>query len=89
MGLADDSLCQLERVLNERKEELDISRTMEIEKSLNDLRNHLREQNVEDVNAHRYTYSLGSVYCDVVNECERLGDYVVNTVEARLGKEEK
>ena len=89
MGLADDSLCQLERVLNERKEELDISRTMEIEKSLNDLRNHLREQNVEDVNAHRYTYSVGSVYCDVVNECERLGDYVVNTVEARLGKEEK
>lgn len=89
MGLADDSLCQLEKVLNERKEELDISRTMEIEKSLNDLRNHLREQNVEDVNAHRYTYSVGSVYCDVVNECERLGDYVVNTVEARLGKEEK
>jgi hypothetical protein len=23
---------------------------------------------------------------DIVNECEKLGDYVVNVVEARMGK---
>ena len=88
LELTDKSLCQLDVVLSERRELLDVKPTMEIEEAINDLRDKLREQNVEDVNEHRYTYSVGTIYCDVINECERLGDYVVNTVEARLGKEE-
>ena len=88
LELTDKSLCQLDVVLSERRELLDVKLTMEIEEAINDLRDKLREQNVEDVNEHRYTYSVGTIYSDVINECERLGDYVVNTVEARLGKEE-
>jgi len=38
------------------------------------------------LNEHRYSYTLGSMYTDIINECERLGDYVVNVVEARIGK---
>jgi phosphate:Na+ symporter len=37
------------------------------------------------VNDHTYTYIIGTIYNDFINECEKLGDYVVNVVEARLG----
>ena len=37
------------------------------------------------MNNHLYTYAIGTMYMDIVGECERLGDYVVNVVEARMG----
>ena len=38
-----------------------------------------------DVNNHLYTYAIGTMYMDIIQECEKLGDYVVNVVEARMG----
>ena len=32
-----------------------------------------------------YTYAIGTIYMDIIQECEKLGDYVVNVVEARMG----
>ena len=31
------------------------------------------------------TYAIGTIYMDLINSCEKLGDYVVNVVEARTG----
>ena len=42
-----------------------------------------------DVNNHEYTYAEGTIYIDLVNECEKLGDYVVNVVEARMGTRQR
>ena len=36
------------------------------------------------MNNHEYTYAIGTMYMDIVGECEKLGDYVVNVVEARM-----
>ena len=33
---------------------------------------------------HTYTYTIGTMYMDLIQECEKLGDYVVNVVEARM-----
>ena len=49
------------------------------------LRNQLKSQNINDVNNHLYTYAIGTMYMDIIQECEKLGDYVVNVVEARMG----
>lgn len=38
------------------------------------------------VNSHQYSYALGTFYNDIVSECEKIGDYVMNIVEARLGR---
>ena len=38
------------------------------------------------INEHEYDYAVGTMFTDLINECEKLGDYVVNVVEARLGK---
>ena len=41
-----------------------------------------RNQNVLDVNNKEYDYQMGVHYMDIIGECEKLGDYVVNVVEA-------
>ena len=84
MNLANDSLTQMNVVMTGRREALNFSRTGEIEQLINETRNKLKEKNINDVNEHHYDYSTGTVYMDIINECEKLGDYVVNVVEARL-----
>ena len=68
-----------------RKENFDINRTVNMENEINHFRNQLKQQNIVDVNNHEYTYAVGTIYMDIVNECEKLADYVVNVVEARMG----
>lgn len=86
MQLTDDSLTQMNKVMKGRRDELDINETYRIENDINSLRNKLKKQNIDDVNNQKYSYAIGTMYTDVVSECEKLGDYVVNIVEARLGK---
>ena len=45
----------------------------------------MKSQNINDVNDHKYDYAIGTMYMDMISECEKLGDYVVNVVEARMG----
>ena len=54
------------------------------ENEINNFRNQLKTQNINDVNSHEYTYAIGTMYMDIIQECEKLGDYVVNVVEARM-----
>lgn len=86
LQLTGDSIKEMGSVLQTEINTGSTSRTMEIEQSINSLRNELREQNMADVNDHLYDYVVGTLYMDIINECERLGDYVVNVVEAHAGK---
>ena len=83
--LIDDSLSQMNVVINGRKENVDINRSFNIENEINNYRKQLRNQNINDIDNHLYTYTSGTMYMDIINECEKLGDYVVNVVEARMG----
>ena len=72
-----------------RKESFDVNRTFNIENEINNFRNQLKAQNIIDINNHAYTYAEGTVYMDLISECEKLGDYVVNVVEARMDTRQK
>lgn len=87
--LTDDSLNQMNVLLSGRKENFDINRSFNIENEINNYRNQLKSQNINDVNNHEYTYAMGTMYMDIVSECEKLGDYVVNVVEARMGTRQR
>lgn len=86
MQLTEDSLTQMNNALTGRREEQDINKTFRIENDINALRNRLKAENIQAVNDHEYDYAIGTMYTDLVSECEKLGDYVVNVVEARLSK---
>ena len=45
--------------------------------------------NILDVNNKEYDYQMGVYYMDIIAECEKLGDYVVNVVEASSDIKEK
>ena len=85
MELTDDALSQMIVTLVGHKAENDINRSFNIENEINNYRNQLRSQNINDVDNHLYTYAIGTMYMDIIQECEKLGDYVVNVVEARMG----
>lgn len=83
--LTDDALSQMNVMLSGRRENLDSNRSFNIENEINNYRNQLKTQNINDVNDHKYTYAIGTMYMDIIQECEKLGDYVINVVEARMG----
>ena len=85
MDLTDQSLTQMNKLMSGRKEAFDVNRSFNVENEINNYRNQLKQQNIIDVNNHEYTYAVGTIYMDLVNECEKLGDFVVNVVEARMG----
>lgn len=89
MQLTDDALSQMNIMLAGRRDSLDANRSFNIENELNNYRTQLKSQNISDVNDHKYTYAIGTMYMDIIQECERLGDYVVNVVEARMGQRQK
>lgn len=60
----------------------DITKSINIENELNNYRTQLKNQNLDDVNSGRYSYQLGVFYVDFISECEKLGDYVMNVVQA-------
>ena len=86
MSLCDEALTQMNTVMHGHRSEHDIRESYRIENRINELRVRLKTENVESVNDHEYDYSVGTFYIDMVNELEKLGDYVVNVVEARFGK---
>ena len=85
MELTDNALTQMNVALVGHKSDTDANRSFNIENEINNYRNQLKSQNINDVNNHLYTYAIGTMYMDIIQECEKLGDYVVNVVEARMG----
>ncbi len=85
IALTNQALTNMNMLMAGRKEDYDINLTFNLENEINNFRNQLKAQNINDVNNHEYTYAEGTTYIDLVNECEKLADYVVNVVEARMG----
>ena len=85
MSLTDQALTQMNQLLSGRKNNFDVYRAYNIETEINNYRDQLKSQNIIDVNNHKYTYAVGTIYMDLINGCEKLGDFVVNVVEARTG----
>ena len=89
MSLTDEALSQMNELMAGRKSEFDVNRTFNKENEINNYRDLLKSQNILDIENNEYTYGVGTVYMDLINECEKLGDYVVNVVEARTNTREK
>lgn len=85
MMLADSSLTEMNNMLKEHRDTNAFNKVMNIETEINNFRNQLKNQNINDINEHKYAYGIGTIYMDIITECEKLGDYVVNVAEARLG----
>jgi phosphate:Na+ symporter len=84
--LVNEALTQMMIVVSGRRNDITLDFSLEIEHDINTLRDEIRAEIIRDVNAHLYSYSIGTFFGDIIANCEKLGDYVMNIVEARLGK---
>ena len=86
MQLADEALTQMNNIMIGHSREHSIRDSYRIENDINMMRQRLKAFNIQAVNEREYDYALGTLFSDLVNECEKLGDYVVNVVQARFNQ---
>lgn len=89
LQLTDNALQQMVSLEEDEYYLVDPNKSFNIENEINNYRNQLKDQNVLDVNNKEYNYQMGVHYMDIISECEKLGDYVINVVEARTDIKEK
>lgn len=86
MGLVDQALTEMVKKVELNSMNIRITESLNIENEINNYRAQLKEQNLQDVNAGIYSYQTGVLYIDFVSECEKVGDYVMNVVQAGKGQ---
>jgi len=83
MDLIDKALTHMvESLENDHVSDEELNKAINIETEINNLRNRLKSQNIADVNAKKYEYQDSVTYMDIIVECEKMGDYIINIVEA-------
>lgn len=81
--LTDKALENMQSMLkNTRISESALIESQHIESTINEKRNLLKRQNVENLNQNTYSYQNGVFYMDIISECERMGDYIMNVIES-------
>ena len=80
--LCNKALDHMQKVLDDEQNLVDINESLNIENEINNYRTQLKESNINDITEHMYNYQAGIQYMDIITECEKLGDYVINVVEA-------
>lgn len=86
MSLCDQALTQMSEILVQPIATRDMRESYYYENQINAMRDKLKAENINAVNEHKYNYAQGTAYSDLVGELEKLGDYVINVVEARFGQ---
>ena len=87
LALTEKALYRMIEIL--KKTELvrdDVNPSYNIENEINNYRNQLKNHNVEEINNKKYQYQDGVYYMDIIGEAEKLGDYVLNVVQAVIEK---
>ncbi len=85
LQLVDSALTEMLNRIDQPSTNNGIKVSLNIEHEINNYRTQLKNQNLHDVNAGLYNYQLGVFYNDFICECEKLGDYVMNVVQAGKG----
>ena len=55
-----------------------IANAYNAEDRINNLRNILRDEEIEDIENNRRNYQTSVYYMDIVNELEKMGDFIIN-----------
>ena len=83
-SIVDEALTRMNQTLSGRREDYTIDESRSIEQRINAQRNAMKQKNIANLDSQAYSYELGTVLGDLISECEKAGDYVINVVEARL-----
>jgi len=86
MSLVEKAFDEMVKRVKDPDPHASIVQSYNIESEINNYRNELKSQNIRDIESGKYSYQLGIYYSDMVSECEKVGDFIVNVVQAAHGK---
>jgi phosphate:Na+ symporter len=90
MGLVGEALAEMQVAVNlGEHRHIDLNKNYNTENEINNYRDQLKYQNIIDVNNKLYDYQIGVFYMDLISECEKLGDFIINVLESFGLKERK
>ena len=90
MQLTEEAIQQMAVVIEHGEHRyVDLNKSYNTEHEINNYRTQLKNQNIADISSQLYDYQIGVFYMDLIAECEKLGDYVINVIEASGIKEKK
>lgn len=82
-SLIDKAVTHMNYILNkENTVRDDAALSYNIENEINSYRNLAKNKNIDAIDNKEYNYTDAVYYMDIISECERLGDYVLNVVQA-------
>ena len=88
--LVSDAIEQMSVVIQQGEHRyVDLNKSINTENEINNYRTQLKNQNIVDINNKLYDYQTGVFYMDLISEYEKLGDYIINVIEASGIKEKR
>ncbi len=82
--LTEQALEEMKRISSMRRPLAEGRTIFFINQEIKNFKKQLRNQNAADINNHEYSYHLGTLYLDIINECEKIGEYIQNIIEAKI-----
>lgn len=80
--------AMVENLKVDYKSLVDIRNSQDAEYNINEYRNSLREEHIVNIEKDAYQYTTGVFFMDIINELERIGDFIINVSEALLSEKE-
>ena len=81
-SLVNESLSVMRDNLDKDEKHISLNKARFIESEINNYRNQLKSEHLDNLKNGVYTYETGIIYNDLFSECEKLADYVINVSEA-------
>ena len=83
IALTDASLVHMLKCLEkEEMTEASLNKAYNYEDELNNFQSQVRNSLMESVNQNKIQFEQSIYYMDLINECEKIGDYVINVLTA-------
>ena len=84
MGMVRKAMAHMQNIVEGilSGHHVDYNTSYNLENEINNYRRQLKNRNLQDIDAGMYSYQIGVFYIDFISECEKLGDYILNVVQA-------
>ena len=79
--MVDDAINNMVTMLT-HEEEFPLSVAQDMERDINNFRDILKSEHLDNLQKGIYNYDIGIIYNDIISQCERIGDYTINVVES-------
>ena len=84
--LVEEALVNMVKNLNSHYEDITLVEAEELEDKINKYRKIIRKEHFESVEKGEYNFQSATVYSELFNSLEKIGDHTINVTEGITGE---